>query len=246
MFQQMFRQMFMFFNDGRGAVLAVVLFIAFGLVLALVWARLYAVDVALAEMAIGAGVTGALLLAALVLWADRPRLLLPLMCAAYILAGVGLAGLVQDRVPLIMRIPGVAGGRRVAGTVGLVDVMPTICGLLGVSWSESDGEDLSPMLLDGNDGDADRVGVVDEHGAFVNQLQVYGLLAYYMLAVRGERGGPDGRQHHHREGRLVERPGELLHGVAGEAGEHVERIEPDRADAAARHRQRHRLHQELG
>jgi uncharacterized MnhB-related membrane protein len=45
---------------------AVVLFIAFGLVLALVWARLYAVDVALAEVAIGAGVTGALLLAALV------------------------------------------------------------------------------------------------------------------------------------------------------------------------------------
>lgn len=45
---------------------AVVLFIGFGLVLALVWARLYALDVALAEMAIGAGVTGALLLAALV------------------------------------------------------------------------------------------------------------------------------------------------------------------------------------
>jgi uncharacterized MnhB-related membrane protein len=45
---------------------AVVLFIAFGLVLALVWARLAAVDVALAEVAIGAGVTGALLLAALV------------------------------------------------------------------------------------------------------------------------------------------------------------------------------------
>ncbi len=44
---------------------AVVLFIAFGLVLALTWARLYAVDVALAEVAIGAGVTGALLLAAL-------------------------------------------------------------------------------------------------------------------------------------------------------------------------------------
>jgi energy-converting hydrogenase B subunit D len=46
--------------------LAVVLFIAFGVVLALVWARLAAVDVALAEVAIGAGVTGALLLAALV------------------------------------------------------------------------------------------------------------------------------------------------------------------------------------
>jgi uncharacterized MnhB-related membrane protein len=44
---------------------AVVLFIAFGLALSLIWARLAAVDVALAEMAIGAGVTGALLLVAL-------------------------------------------------------------------------------------------------------------------------------------------------------------------------------------
>ncbi len=40
-------------------------FIAFGLVMALVWARLRAPDIALAEAAIGAGLTGALLLAAL-------------------------------------------------------------------------------------------------------------------------------------------------------------------------------------
>lgn len=39
-----------------------------------------------------------------------------------------------------------------------------------------------------NDGDADRVGLVDENGTFVNQLQVFGLLAYYLLEVRGERG----------------------------------------------------------
>ena len=39
-----------------------------------------------------------------------------------------------------------------------------------------------------NDGDADRVGVGDEKGNFVNQLRVYGLLAYYLLEVRGERG----------------------------------------------------------
>ena len=39
-----------------------------------------------------------------------------------------------------------------------------------------------------NDGDADRVGVVDENGRFVNQLQVYALLAYYLLEVRGWRG----------------------------------------------------------
>jgi phosphomannomutase len=38
------------------------------------------------------------------------------------------------------------------------------------------------------DGDADRVGVGDENGQFVNQLRVYGLLAYYLLEVRGLRG----------------------------------------------------------
>lgn len=43
---------------------AIVLFIAFGLVMALAWVRLNAPDIALAEAAIGAGLTGALLLAA--------------------------------------------------------------------------------------------------------------------------------------------------------------------------------------
>jgi len=44
---------------------AVVLFVAFGLLMALAWVRLDAPDIALAEVAIGAGLTGALLLAAL-------------------------------------------------------------------------------------------------------------------------------------------------------------------------------------
>jgi phosphomannomutase len=39
-----------------------------------------------------------------------------------------------------------------------------------------------------NDGDADRVGVLDERGRFVNQLEVYALLALYLLEVRGWRG----------------------------------------------------------
>jgi multisubunit Na+/H+ antiporter MnhB subunit len=43
----------------------VVLFIAFGLLLAIIWARLRAPDLALAEAAIGAGLSGALLLSAL-------------------------------------------------------------------------------------------------------------------------------------------------------------------------------------
>jgi len=38
------------------------------------------------------------------------------------------------------------------------------------------------------DGDADRLGVGDENGDFINQLRVYGLLAYYLLEVRGQRG----------------------------------------------------------
>ncbi len=38
------------------------------------------------------------------------------------------------------------------------------------------------------DGDADRVGLVDENGRFVNQLEVFALLAYYLLDVRGWRG----------------------------------------------------------
>jgi phosphomannomutase len=38
------------------------------------------------------------------------------------------------------------------------------------------------------DGDGDRVGVGDENGVFLNQLQVYALLAYYMLEVKKERG----------------------------------------------------------
>lgn len=39
------------------------------------------------------------------------------------------------------------------------------------------------------DGDSDRVGIVAENGEFVNQLQVFGLLALYLLEVRGWRGG---------------------------------------------------------
>jgi phosphomannomutase len=39
-----------------------------------------------------------------------------------------------------------------------------------------------------NDGDADRVGIIDERGMFVNQLQVMGLLCLYLLERRGQRG----------------------------------------------------------
>lgn len=54
----------------------------------------------------------------------------------------------------------------------------------GLSFVEKVGADVAII----NDGDADRVGLGDEHGRFIDQLRVYGLLGYYFLEVRGERG----------------------------------------------------------
>ncbi len=39
-----------------------------------------------------------------------------------------------------------------------------------------------------NDGDADRVGFGDENAHFIDQLRIYGLLGYYFLEIRGDRG----------------------------------------------------------
>ncbi len=38
------------------------------------------------------------------------------------------------------------------------------------------------------DGDADRVGIGDEKGIYIDQLRVFGLLAYYLLEVQKQRG----------------------------------------------------------
>lgn len=81
-------------RDPRAAVIQ---FIAFGLLLAIAWVRLAAPDVALAEAAIGAGVTGALLLDATARLRSPPqaaRLSSQLgggALAALLAAGIGLA-----------------------------------------------------------------------------------------------------------------------------------------------------------
>jgi uncharacterized MnhB-related membrane protein len=51
-------------NAARGGFVAVVSYVAFGLLLALAWMRLAAGDVALTEAAVGSGATGAVLVAA--------------------------------------------------------------------------------------------------------------------------------------------------------------------------------------
>jgi alpha-D-glucose phosphate-specific phosphoglucomutase len=38
------------------------------------------------------------------------------------------------------------------------------------------------------DGDSDRIGIIDEKGIFLTQLEVYALLALYLLETRGQRG----------------------------------------------------------
>ncbi|RMG94975.1 MAG: phosphoglucomutase/phosphomannomutase family protein [Chloroflexi bacterium] len=54
----------------------------------------------------------------------------------------------------------------------------------GLGFVRSLGADVAII----NDGDADRVGFGDENGNFIDQLRVYGLLGYYFLELRGERG----------------------------------------------------------
>jgi len=68
---------------------SIVLFIAFGLLMALAWARLDAPDIAIAEAAIGAGLTGALLLGAL----------------ARLRAVVNEEGVTPQQQPLLRRFP---------------------------------------------------------------------------------------------------------------------------------------------
>ena len=81
----------------RAAFSAVVAFVAYGLMLAIVWVELSAIDIALTEAAIGGGVTGMLLLGA----ANRLRetevtavsTSVPLRLTAAVLCAVITAGL---------------------------------------------------------------------------------------------------------------------------------------------------------
>lgn len=95
---------------GKPRIHATVMFLVFGVLLAVVWARLEAPDVAIAEAVLGAGVTGALLMAA-VTAAPRPppgdaRMARPLVLAAGVLALV-LAVALSALVLRLQVVPGV-------------------------------------------------------------------------------------------------------------------------------------------
>jgi phosphomannomutase len=61
-------------------------------------------------------------------------------------------------------------------------ILPNVDELAAVVKAQKAGAGLA------TDGDADRMGIVDEKGNFVTQLQVFALLCLYLLEVRGERG----------------------------------------------------------
>ena len=65
------------------------------------------------------------------------------------------------------------------GGVNPEPIRPNIDEALGII--AAGGFDLGLLL----DGDADRAGAVDERGRFIHQLQVYGLLMYYLVEHRG-------------------------------------------------------------
>jgi alpha-D-glucose phosphate-specific phosphoglucomutase len=50
------------------------------------------------------------------------------------------------------------------------------------------GKEIGADVILITDGDADRCGIADENGVFLDQLRVYGLLALYLLDTRGQRG----------------------------------------------------------
>ncbi len=67
------------------------------------------------------------------------------------------------------------------GGVNPEPIRPNIDEALGLI--AKGGVDLGLLL----DGDADRAGAADERGVFIHQLQVYGLLMYYLVEHRGLR-----------------------------------------------------------
>jgi len=54
------------------------------------------------------------------------------------------------KVPLIFKLPGISTPQRIAGSVGLVDIVPTVCSILDIELPNPiQGRDLSPCFSSG-------------------------------------------------------------------------------------------------
>lgn len=125
----------------RNMMSAVIVFIAYGLLLSLAWVRLFAVDVSLTEAAIGSGATGMLMvIAAHRMGADARRVLRPSRllhagaAAAAVLAALGLASLAvflpgapqSLAAPVMERLPDSGLGNPVAGVLFVYRAFDTL------------------------------------------------------------------------------------------------------------------------
>ena len=146
----------------RQTMTAVIMFIAYGLLLSLAWVRLRAVDVALTEAAIGSGVTGMLLIAAAAKFRTDPEALRLPPFSTRIIAGAvaglvtaGLGGLafllpeepVSLAGPVMRALPETGLGNPVAGVLfvfrafdTLLEKVVLLLALLGV-WSLARDQD---------------------------------------------------------------------------------------------------------
>lgn len=126
----------------------------------------------------------------------------------------------ETRVPLLWRLPGGAhGGERVATTVELADVVPTLTRLLGIAMPNAlDGRDLSAALLDPAQRDE---GFAFTQARFLDSMGVRGLLygvrtpsrTLWLDAGYGYEGEYD-RNRDPEETRMVAytpRPDDVLH-----------------------------------
>ncbi len=146
----------------RNMMTAVIIFIAYGLLLSLAWVRLFAIDVSLTEAAIGSGATGMLMvIAAHRTGADARRVVHPgrsvklLAAGISVLIALGLASLafllpgapVSLAGPVLERLPESGLGNPVAGVLfvyrafdTLLEKVVLLLALLGV-WALAKDED---------------------------------------------------------------------------------------------------------
>jgi len=86
------------------------------------------------------------------------------------------------KVPLIFKLPGASHhSRKMTQTVGLIDIVPTVCSLLGIdSPAEMQGQDLSPYLLEKEKSE-------EERGFYCESVTPLRLNANPLLGIRTNR-----------------------------------------------------------